>query len=93
MALEAAAEKALRVEVILTFEPPPLGRAQVPRVPRHFSGASRLGQGDGKAFVNAYGDPDRGLRLLIGACEGDTRVAGAMHSALSSLLQGRDESD
>jgi kinesin family protein 2/24 len=86
LALQAAAEEALRVEVALTFEPPPLGRAEVPRVPRHFSGASRLGQGDGKAFVNAYADPDRGLRLLIGACDGDTRVAEAMHDALVALV-------
>ena len=62
-----------------------LGRAEVPRVPRHFSGASRLGQGDGKAFMNAFADPERGLRSLIVACEGDTRVAETLFQALCAL--------
>jgi len=55
-------------------------------VPRHFSGASRLGQGDGNAFVNAYADADHGMRALIQACDGDTRMAAAMFKAVSAVM-------
>lgn len=83
--LARAAAAARQVELEITFEPAAFGRAEVPRVPRHFSGASRLGQGDGKAFMNAFADPERGLRSLIVACEGDTRVAETLFQALCSL--------
>ncbi|EOD12224.1 hypothetical protein EMIHUDRAFT_247573 [Emiliania huxleyi CCMP1516] len=83
--LARAAAAARQVELEITFEPAAFGRAEVPRVPRHFSGASRLGQGDGKAFMNAFADPERGLRSLIVACEGDTRVAETLFQALCAL--------
>jgi len=72
----AAEQAAFALALILEFEPEALAQiADVPRVPRHFSGESRLGDGDGGALVSAYADETTGHHRLVADCGGDARVA------------------
>lgn len=87
-ASRAVEESSGRVRLALHFQPPRLSRAELPRIPRHFSGESRLGQADGSALVSAFAEPSgRGMHAFVGACEGDTRVAAKMFEALAALCR------
>jgi kinesin family protein 2/24 len=74
-----------QVELSLRFAPPAFCRAAPPRVPRTFSGMSRLDVGKGADLLSAFAEPARGLKKWTEACDGDGALAAALYSELRGM--------
>lgn len=86
-AAESGGDAAEQVELSLRFAPPAPCRAAPPRVPRTFSGMSRMDVGKGADLLSAFADPAQGLKKWTEACDGDGALAAALYSELRGMAE------
>ena len=83
----ANAEPPSSAELILHFSAGVRPRAAPPRVPRAFTGNSRLGLGKGSDLLSAFADASKGLRNWTEVCDGHAEMASAMYSQLRAMAE------